>query len=280
MSVLLLLLALAQAPQAPAEEPASAPAPAKPRAPAVAPGAPGPGAATGAKPAAAAATPLPGPAVGEHGGHGDLPMYQEPPITPDGRVNRTKSDVRDDFSRVQRKIDSATQPGAGEGEDVVEMVGKITKKMQPPVSPSEDALLKESEVAPLASRPEPDQVRYFARAWFQALISGDARLATSMSAMPFQFEERTVRTPDDLKAEWLKTLRSRRVDLLELYDLEVLTPVEMEKKYGKPPARLSGLHWRDPKTYVVVGNLSGRAAVVVFRAVPAGFGWQAVGYHD
>jgi hypothetical protein len=169
---------------------------------------------------------------------------------------------------------------AEQGQAAVDTMAKLAKQARTNQPVAEDLLSREAYDSPLPSRTEPEQVRYFARAWFQALISGDAKLATSMSAIPFQFEERAVRTPEDLKAEWLKTLRSRRIDLLELYDLEVLTPAEMEKKYGKPPARLSGLRWRDPKTYVVVANLSGHAAVVVFRAVSVGFGWQAVGYHD
>ena len=50
--------------------------------------------------------------------------------------------------------------------------------------------------------------------------------------------------------------------LLDLSDLVA----EMEKKYGKPPARLGFSNLKDPDIYAAVGNLSGHAAVLLFRA--------------
>ena len=85
--------------------------------------------------------------------------------------------------------------------------------------------------------------------------------------------------PDELHKEWLKNLRSKRTDLLTLYDVEVLTAAEMEKKYGRPPARLNAMPWKAPKTLIAIGNLSGHAAVAIFRLHPTGR-WQLVGYHD
>jgi hypothetical protein len=52
----------------------------------------------------------------------------------------------------------------------------------------------------------------------------------------------------------------------------------MEKKYGKPPARLNNLQWRGQHTWIAVGNLSGHAAVAVLRL--DGQRWNVIGYHD
>ncbi len=126
---------------------------------------------------------------------------------------------------------------------------------------------------------EAEQVKYTARAVFNSLIAGDARSLVLQSGYPFQLEDRRLEMPEELHKEWLKNLRSKRTDLLTLYDVEVLTPAEMEKKYGRPPARLAALPWKAPRTMIAIGNLSGHAAVAVFRAHASGR-WQLVGYHD
>ncbi|MBK7860752.1 MAG: hypothetical protein IPJ65_19545 [Archangiaceae bacterium] len=126
--------------------------------------------------------------------------------------------------------------------------------------------------------PEVEQVKYSAREFFTQLIAGDARNITQSCAFPFQLEERKLQNPDELFQEWLRNLRAKRTDLLTLYDIEVLSPADMEKKYGKPPARLANLPWRNPKTYVAVANLSGHAAVAVFKNT--GTAWAVVGYAD
>ena len=61
-------------------------------------------------------------------------------------------------------------------------------------------------------------------------------------------------------------------------EIEILSPAEMEKKYGKPPGRLANLPWHAPKTFLAVANLSGHAGVAVIAASPKG--WRVVGYHD
>jgi hypothetical protein len=156
--------------------------------------------------------------------------------------------------------------------------------------PTADAMKasKEADAAadPLANDPtkvvrltDAEQVKYFARAAFNSIISGDARSLVLQSAYPFQLEDRRLEMPDELHKEWLKNLRSKRTDLLTLYDIEVLTPAEMEKKYGRPPARLKAMPWNAPRTMIAVGNLSGHAAVAVFHSATNGV-WQMVGYHD
>jgi hypothetical protein len=135
-----------------------------------------------------------------------------------------------------------------------------------------------SEAGATEALTEAEQVKYFARVAFNNIISGDARSLVLQSAYPFQLEDRRLEMPDELHKEWLKNLRTKRTDLLTLYDIEVLTPAEMEKKYGRPPARLNALPWKAAHTLIAVGNLSGHASVAVFRSGPAG--WQMVGYHD
>ena len=77
---------------------------------------------------------------------------------------------------------------------------------------------------------------------------------------------------------WVKQLRNKRTDLITLYDIEVLPYAEMEKKYGKPPARLGAIVPRGTEVYAAVANLSGRAAVILYRQ--DGRGWRAFAYTD
>ncbi len=134
------------------------------------------------------------------------------------------------------------------------------------------------EVRDYQQLPEAEQVKYSAREFFTQLIAGDARNITNICGLPFQLEERRLQTSDELFQEWLRNLRAKRTDLLTLYDIEVLTPADMEKKYGKPPRRLEALPWRGNKTYVAVANLSGHATIAVFKYT--GLMWAVVGYAD
>ena len=108
-------------------------------------------------------------------------------------------------------------------------------------------------------------IRNDARFLFQSLITGDVRSVSNELFYPFQLEDKRYATPEELVLAWVKQLRARRTDLITLYDIEVLTLEEMEKKYGKPPARL-GLDLRGQKDlWAAVGNLSGRPGVFLFR---------------
>ena len=129
----------------------------------------------------------------------------------------------------------------------------------------------------LALSPE-NQALVVARAFFGDVVSGDAGRVVARSGYPFFMEGRRINTPEELSSAWGKALRSRRTDLLKLYSVEVLTPADMEKKYGKAPARLNGWNLKAPNTFVAVGNLSGHASVLLLRQ--AGAAWQIVGFHD
>lgn len=118
-----------------------------------------------------------------------------------------------------------------------------------------------------------------ARFLFQSLLTGDVRNASAELAYPFQLEDKRFNTPEELVQVWVKQLRARRTDLITLYDIEVLPIAEMEKKYGKPPARL-GLDPRALKdTWAAVGNLSGHAAIFLFRG-SQDLTWRAFAYTD
>lgn len=125
---------------------------------------------------------------------------------------------------------------------------------------------------------ETDQVKVTARRFFLDLAGGDPNAIIARSGVPFYLEDRRLDRLEDLRSEWSKNLRKKRTDLITLYDIEVLTPAAMEKKYGKPPSRLRSWNLSAPKTYFAVGNLSGRAAVVLLKQ--SGIAWQVVGYHD
>lgn len=118
-----------------------------------------------------------------------------------------------------------------------------------------------------------------ARFILENLITGDARRAAGELTYPFQLEDKRYNTPEELVAAWVKQLRTKRTDLMNLYDIEVLSMAEMEKKYGKPPARLGLGSLRDPDIYLAVGNLSGHAAILLFRA-PIGTPPKAFAYTD
>jgi hypothetical protein len=123
------------------------------------------------------------------------------------------------------------------------------------------------------------QVRADARFIFGNLLEGDVRSAAADMSFPFQLEDKRYNTPEELVTAWVKQLRQKRTDLVTLYDIEVLTVAEMEKKYGKAPARLGLGSLKEPDIYAAVANLSGRAAVLLFRA-PKGARSIAFAYTD
>jgi hypothetical protein len=123
-----------------------------------------------------------------------------------------------------------------------------------------------------------DVVRDDTRYLLTYLLNSDVRSIAPMLAYPFQLEERQLETPESLVVAWVKQLRQKRTDLITLYDVEVLPYAELEKKYGKPPARLGGIVPRGTEVYAAVANLSGRAAVFLYRKTDEG--WQAFAYTD
>ncbi len=123
-----------------------------------------------------------------------------------------------------------------------------------------------------------DSLRTEARYLFTYLLSGDVRGAIPLLTFPFQLEERRFDAPEALIASWVKQLRQKRIDLITLYDVEVLSLAELEQKYGKPPARLGAFVPRGIEVYAAVANLSGRPAVVLYRQTPEG--WHAFAYTD
>jgi hypothetical protein len=124
-----------------------------------------------------------------------------------------------------------------------------------------------------------EQALVVGRSFFEALIAGDAGRVVEYAGVPFMLEDRRIERPAELRSTWAKHLRSKRTDLMTLYGIEVLTPAEMEKKYGPPPQRLKNWPWRQgQQQYIAVANLSGRAAIVVLKYV--GATWQIVAYHD
>jgi hypothetical protein len=129
----------------------------------------------------------------------------------------------------------------------------------------------------LGLKPE-EQVEVVARGFFTDLIAADTARLVARSGYPFYLEARRVDRAEELRTQWGKSLRSRRADLLKLYSVEVFLPADMEKKYGKPPARLSSWAWRQPNTFVAVGNLSGHATILLLHQV--GAAWQIIGFHD
>ena len=132
----------------------------------------------------------------------------------------------------------------------------------PPVSPGQE---REAALA-------------VAKAFFKGLVAGDARQTAGAATLPFFFEERRVTTPEELVQGWLDVVRGKRTDLLTVYGIDLFTGPEMEKKYGKAPARLSPWPYREGRAYLAVANLSGHAAVALVRWTDRGY--RVAGYHD
>jgi len=154
-----------------------------------------------------------------------------------------------------------------------------------PAAPEPSAPPTVSEPAPPAAEPGTtgtlsprERVAEEARVFFALLLTGDVRALSFRLDFPFQLEGRRFGDNEELVSEWVRSLRQRRTDLVTLYDIEVLTPEEMERKHGAPPKRLGTLDYRGPNTYVAVANLSGRAAVAVFRISQGAV--KAVAYTD
>ncbi|EPX56772.1 hypothetical protein D187_007206 [Cystobacter fuscus DSM 2262] len=125
---------------------------------------------------------------------------------------------------------------------------------------------------------EPERIRKEAHALVDSLLAGDVRGSVGYLAFPFQLEERRFDAPESLVATWVKELRNKRTDLVTLYDIEVLPYAELERKYGKPPARLGAVIPRGTEVYAAVANLSGHAAVILYRQTDDG--WKAFAYTD
>ncbi|MFO0599246.1 MAG: hypothetical protein U0228_28325 [Myxococcaceae bacterium] len=124
----------------------------------------------------------------------------------------------------------------------------------------------------------PQQVEVITRGFLTDLIGGDVNRMVARAGYPFFIEGKRYDRPEDLRTALSRSVRSRRTDLLKLYSIEALTPADMEKKYGKPPARLNQWGLRTGTTYLAVANLSGHATVLLLRQ--AGAAWQIVGFHD
>jgi len=125
---------------------------------------------------------------------------------------------------------------------------------------------------------EVSAVRSQARTYFADLLAQRIPEVVEQSEIPFYLEGRKVGSRDELASKWAQNLADKRLDLLTLYGIEILTPSEMLKRYGDPPSRLSTLPWRRPRTYLAVANISGRPTIAVFHRSAAG--WRVAGFTD
>lgn len=177
----------------------------------------------------------------------------------------------DELSRLINKLKDATP------EQRRALLDEIQKKYglgsPTPMVPGADI-----DVGRYRELSEPEQAKVSARDFLNELLAGNASGAAAHCGTPFMMEDHRYDKAEEVRAEWARHLRSKRTDLLSVYDVEVFTPAEMEKKYGKPPGRLSSWNWRGSGVLIVVANVSGRAAVLLMRQF--GAVWQVVGYHD
>jgi hypothetical protein len=208
------------------------------------------------------------------------PLYQRPndgtnPNTPQA-VHKQAATIEE----VNRQLERIKRLQPADLSQQVDQFRKLGQQPTPAPLPNPNQVPEQPQPYGLLLS-DPDQVKALAHSFFDDVIAGDARSIVLHSGYPFYLEDRRLELPDELHDEWLKNLRSKRTDLLTLYDIEVLTPQEMEKKYGKPPARLKNLPWNTgAKTFIAVGNLSGHACIAVYREAQIPHHWQIVGYTD
>jgi hypothetical protein len=117
-----------------------------------------------------------------------------------------------------------------------------------------------------------------ARQFMTGLLEENPRLTVARSSFPFLLETQRIDTPEQLLPALIRQLHGRRVDLLTLYGIEVLTPAEMIQKYGKPPDRLATFP-RASQLFYAVANVSGHAAVLAMKEVDEGQ-WAVAAYTD
>jgi hypothetical protein len=155
---------------------------------------------------------------------------------------------------------------------------EVPSPVQParPVEAAPEAKSAEVKAAPERRSSAEEGIASVARAYYVALLSKDVDRLVSLSRAPFYFESRAVSSPEEIKKRWASALANQPLESLRLLDIEVLSHEEMIKKYGKPPERLAA--WPAGGGTYTVGNLSGHAAVVLWRR--NGNGWQALAFHD
>lgn len=209
--------------------------------------------------APAAAPPLAAPA---DGGARPAPVEAAPP---------PRSRGADEVQRTVKRLPELTPPERQKALDALQ--AEFGGAESSPVLPPGDL-----ELGPYLGLPPADQARVTARHFVGALIAADASGLLAHCGFPFHLEDHRVDRAEDLRADWIRSLKAKRTDLLMLLDLEVLTPAEMEKKHGPPPRRLASWSWRAPGALLAVANLSGHAVVLLLR--PMGAAWQVVAYHD
>jgi hypothetical protein len=110
----------------------------------------------------------------------------------------------------------------------------------------------------------------------RGLLAGDVEALSRLTPPGFSFDGRVVWNAADIKAEWLHALEQRPLAGVPLYGVEVVTADEMQRRYGKPPARLSQLNLTGAQVAIV--NLGGRAMLVFFKK--KGDAWVPIGVSD
>jgi len=267
--------ALAQSPE-PAQAPPAAPtAPApEPKAEPPAAAAPAPAAPTPAAPTPAAQAPAPTPAA-------PTPAPAAPAPAPAAQAPAPKPTAPAPAAQAPAPTPAAPAPAAKAPAPTPaappSVAAPVPAPPRPTVGPAPTTAPADSKLS--AEEYLRREIKSEARLIFGNLIDGDVRGAVGGLLFPFQLEDKRFNTPEELVATWVKQLRQKRTDLVTLYDIEVLPVAEMEKKYGKAPARLGLGNLKDPDIYAAVGNLSGRAAVLLFRA-PKGASPRAFAYTD
>ena len=170
-----------------------------------------------------------------------------------------------------KAVETPKTEESGEGTAAEE---EAPKKRQP--TPEAPALAPEKKADQKARTVDSDDLATVARAFFTKLLKRDPDGASAYCKPPFYFEGKAANNPDDVRRRWAAALNSRPVERFTLYGIDVMTPEEMEAKYGKPPEKLSG--WPMRGGMITVANLSGQAAVVLWKK--NGTTWSAVAYHD
>jgi hypothetical protein len=109
-------------------------------------------------------------------------------------------------------------------------------------------------------------------------LAQDTDGVASLLSFPFYLEDKKILHADELSYAWWSALTSKRLDLLSLGEISLLTPRQMQQAYGKAPERLADWSLKGGAFYFAVADLGSFKAVALLKR--EGEQWKVAAYHD
>jgi hypothetical protein len=209
------------------------------------------------------------PLLGQDNPEKRSPQPQEPAAPQEAAAPQETAPPSEAPTKPKRKK-KTIEAAPAEENDSANALGSAAepKDVVPKTRPPRDAVTEQDRLS----------AQNQAKIFFANVILADARAIADEAVLPFYLESREIVSRDELALEWSRNLKGKRTDLFTLYNIEILSPVEMEKKYGKPPSRLKAFPWKAPRTLIAVANLSGHAAIAILTKIRDH--WRVTGFTD